>query len=676
MKRFTSILMLSFALAGTAWAQGGSQQTVSTKATTHTTISAPLTQLSRSSQSVTTPVDGVQDGIYEIQNRGGNGPTESRGYMVYAPQQEGEHKNRLQIAGCKLNKYTSSEYSYTRQDDGTYESNIYGYWYLYTSANNKRYIFSLYYQDGKVLFLNKDEYFAAVVETPHSITIEQSTFKSAYKQIKLDRTTYYLSNSVGWRKVGFPMRWDSNTRDDAAPHSFETPTKTQELPQGLLDAAKQKVQEYESTVLNQKKEEITNWVKSFKGKVGYPKETVYETLTAELATANTFAEIDAAKKKFCESTDVNLPISGKAYTIKAHFTDGSEQALYWDGSAIKNGSNPEGNAAVFVCRQVGNKYFFTNNFGKYLIWFDSGDGNKSLDVKGAIDTYDATHNDWTLGRATVASGQSGSIQSGTTNETLFGLLQMQAADKSGRNQYYLAARKDGAFIAGNHSDKWYDRSGNSARSFVFHFEEVSYPNAADLKSIEGDAIKIGDATHIATFSAPFATEVPEGVKAYYVKADGVAADVAKVTAVGGNTIPANQGVLLTGKTAGTVTMLPATTAGTELTDNQLGHSAGAAKDLATEQTPFYILTKVGNKVGFFLGDTSKNTTLGMNKAYLKGKANSQAIRLVLDDVTTGVEETLTDAAAQLPVYDLSGRRAMQPLKKGIYIQGGKKFIVK
>ena len=634
MKRFTSILMLSFALAGTAWAQA-------TRTANQSWTVQASTQEMQGEQNGNGPISNILDGNPETF-------------------WHSSYKNNISEGGGYAQRDHIPHYFMIDLQEPT---DVLGFSYTPRNYNGAQ-------RNGSC-----HTYKFYVSESPFDLSYNVSTQEEVDKALSLsgevhsgnfptegvDKQTVKLSEGKRGRYVLFVITSSMGNFGNCA--EFEVYTD-----------------HYLTDKLATLKSKATDLLNN-QGKVGYPKdeertklqEVLNASTTADEATVN---RLEQAVASFSNTENINLPISGKAYTIKAHFTDGSEQALYWDGSAIKNGSNPEGNAAVFVCRQVGNKYFFTNNFGKYLIWFDSGDGNKSLDVKGAIDTYDATHNDWTLGRATVASEQSGSIQSGTTNETLFGLLQMQAADKSGSNQYYLAARKDGAFIAGGHLDKWYDGSGNSARSFVFHFEEVSYPNAADLKSIEGEAINIGDATHIATFSAPFATDVPEGVKAYYVKADGVAADVAKVTAVGGNTIPANQGVLLTGKKAGTVTMLPATTAGTELTDNQLGHSAGAAKDLATEQTPFYILTKVGNKVGFFLGDTSKNTTLGMNKAYLKGKANSQAIRLVLDDVTTGVEETLTDAAAQLPVYDLSGRRAMQPLKKGIYIQGGKKFIVK
>ena len=45
---------------------------------------------------------------------------------------------------------------------------------------------------------------------------------------------------------------------------------------------------------------------------------------------------------------------------------------------------------------------------------------------------------------------------------------------------------------------------------------------------------------------------------------------------------------------------------------------------------------------------------------------------------TGVGTVITENGIQsnAPVFDLSGRRVMQTVKGGLYIQNGKKFIVK
>ena len=213
-------------------------------------------------------------------------------------------------------------------------------------------------------------------------------------------------------------------------------------------------------------------------------------------------------------------------------------------------------------------------------------------------------------------------------------------------------------------------------STAFSIEEVAYANTPELKAIEGKAIQIQGAKSIATFSAPFATLVPEGVKAYYIAADGYTngQTTAKLTAVdAGKAIPANQGVILTGTETGSVKMVPAAAeAVAELTGNQLGQTAGAAKEV-TEN--LYVLGKSGENVGFFKAKVS--TTLGMNKAYLMGTTSAAAIELQFGNEVTGIDavESATNEA-DAPIYDLTGRRVNATVKGGIYIQNGKKFIVK
>lgn len=200
------------------------------------------------------------------------------------------------------------------------------------------------------------------------------------------------------------------------------------------------------------------------------------------------------------------------------------------------------------------------------------------------------------------------------------------------------------------------------------------PTSPTLKAIEGDAISITGAQSPATFSAPFATTLPEGVTAFYAQQID-ANNVAKLTQISGNVVPANTGVILTSTEATKqVNMVPSTEAGTPVSNNLLGHSAGAAKTFSDEA--FYVLGKVNGTVGFYKGKA--NTTLGMNKAYLQSDAAAAAIKLSFgNDDVTGIENVVDQTAtAKAPIYDLSGRRVTNMVKGGFYIQNGKKFIVK
>ena len=87
-----------------------------------------------------------------------------------------------------------------------------------------------------------------------------------------------------------------------------------------------------------------------------------------------------------------------------------------------------------------------------------------------------------------------------------------------------------------------------------------------------------------------------------------------------------------------------------------------------------------NGIGFF-APSDNLTTIAANKAYLLASdvtGTSPAIAMNFGGETTGVGTVITEEGIEsnAPVFDLSGRRVMQTVKGGLYIQNGKKFIVK
>lgn len=79
------------------------------------------------------------------------------------------------------------------------------------------------------------------------------------------------------------------------------------------------------------------------------------------------------------------------------------------------------------------------------------------------------------------------------------------------------------------------------------------------------------------------------------------------------------------------------------------------------------------KVGFFKTNAA---TIPANKAFLETSALTQeAIAMNFGGNTTGVNTVvLGENGVNAPVFDLSGRRVVAPVKGGVYIQNGKKFI--
>lgn len=403
--------------------------------------------------------------------------------------------------------------------------------------------------------------------------------------------------------------------------------------------------------------------------VGYPTATAATRTALENAVkaGTNAAAIGNALNAFKTSTDeIQMPEDGKAYRIKVPYNNGTVNLLYCNGEKIGNKAASETTPAtdeVFVCHIVNGKYMFATNYGTYLSWADSGDnGAKSYSTSAQTTTY-IVQNDWTIEPATLDKGQAGSV-SLTDRADVFGLVQMKALEKTGTTNYYLNSRINDAFISLYPTDKFYDTGWNGQnRSCYYQFEEVEYPNTITFH----DAQNINGVSHIATFSAPFATIIPEGVKAYYVSAKGAEATM---TAIDAQAIPANQGVILTSESGAAATMVPAASeTAAAITGNQLGHSAGAAKSLTAGEG--YILGNGTEGTAFY---PCKAGSLPINKAYLLGNGES-AIVMNFGNAVTGINTIAAPASSKAPIFDLSGRRVVKATK-GLYIQNGKKVIVK
>lgn len=392
--------------------------------------------------------------------------------------------------------------------------------------------------------------------------------------------------------------------------------------------------------------------------VGYPtanaaarstlKKAIADAAAAEpnITTAATLlAAVDAYKKS---KADIQMPEDGKAYVItNIHKTGGKRYMRYQeDGtSMIVRGEEELPIEATYICHKVDGKYVFANNSGTYLTWRGKETTDCTNGNKGYTTSYNPDYNTFTV----------------AANTKEFGCLSFGAkrdGDAKKPQSYYIVTRT-GSFERADLSTDFYDENNSSA----FTFEEVTYPNTINFNAAQN----INGVSHIATFSAPFATIIPTGVKAYYVSAKGTEATM---TAIDAQAIPANQGVILTSESDAAVTMVPAAgeTAAT-ITDNQLGHSAGADKTLTAGE-------------GYILGNGSEGTafypcqagSLPSNKAYLLGNGQS-AIVMNFGNAVTGINTIAAPASAKAPIFDLSGRRVVKATK-GLYIQNGKKVIVK
>ena len=372
-----------------------------------------------------------------------------------------------------------------------------------------------------------------------------------------------------------------------------------------------------------------------------------------------------------------MPEDGKAYTITAVSKAGVKSYMNYAASgytlkstdAADNSSYPE--TAKFVCHKLEDgKYVFVNNDGKFLTY--KGGYNAAVNGnKGYTDGY--VNIEYTAGTTAVSfNPQIFTL----TKVTVAGVADayMNLQSKRGNIDKGVYALPTDVFYTIKNStgyDGYTSQLLNDTYSTAFLFEETTYPNTVTFNAVSD----VEGVSHLATFSAPFATVVPEGVTAYYVStADNSKATMKAIEA--GKAIPANAGVILTSTTGDEATMIPATTeTAAELTGNKLGNSAGAEKIIADGDNA-YILAKGANGTAFYKGKVG--TTLGMNKAYLTLDAAGavEAISMNFGGNVTGINQIVNAEQNNAPVYDLTGRRVVRTVKGGLYIKGGNKFIAR
>lgn len=209
----------------------------------------------------------------------------------------------------------------------------------------------------------------------------------------------------------------------------------------------------------------------------------------------------------------------------------------------------------------------------------------------------------------------------------------------------------------NYLNAWY---GNNAKWKIF---EVNY--------LEVPMNLVGE-QKVATTCLPFDASNVEGAEVYTGKLND-AKDALNMTKLEGG-IPANQGVVLVGTADKATITIGATTA--TIGENDLrGTIANIAFTDDAPRTNYLVFGKNGETAGFYAPSASV-TKIPANKAYLETSAlSAAAIALNFNGTTTGVNTVvLGENGVNAPVFDLSGRRVAAPVKGGVYIQNGKKFI--
>lgn len=353
-----------------------------------------------------------------------------------------------------------------------------------------------------------------------------------------------------------------------------------------------------------------------KEQVGYYSQTLIEEVKNKINNATDVKDAYNAVKTFGQL--INLPVDGKVYNLYALQSGGTK-------------NYPGGTEGKWVAQKL------ENNTYKFVKTTADSEGLKNK--QGSNPKYSVSINQ---------RKQIGALTLKIDGET-----------------NYLCVGSNGVVDRLNAGNNSYSSSG-VIFSTDFMFEEVTSTDYA------GHAVNFTASTDgkaYATLNLPFATTIPAGVTAYK-KVDGTESSVKlEVCKNEMEVLPANTPVLLQANEAGEKTFAPAAYVAQENTGFS-GTLAATTVDAAN----VYILAKDGKAVKFCKLNATNNK-VNANKAYLTlTVAGANALNFDFGGVTTGIENAVADKANNAPIYDLSGRRVMNAVKGGIYIQNGKKFV--
>ena len=366
--------------------------------------------------------------------------------------------------------------------------------------------------------------------------------------------------------------------------------------------------------------------------IGYPTEnssarttlqTAISTAEAKTATAteDDLNTLKAAETTYSATADLQLPEDGKAYKMYGLFSDGTK--VY-----MKHSEND-----VYIVQKQAN--------GTFKL------------VNSLADEANLVYN----GQGATSGKKSNTFNLQARNRINFGALNLVSAEQFTAN---VCIKNDGSSL-----NQYTSGSSNSGSwSTEWYFEPV-----ADFAGQSVTFTASSDGKNYATLNLPYASTLPEGVTAYKGNVEG---NEVTLTAYkqAGEVLPASTPVLLTATQATSYNFLPAAYAAAEETGFQ-----GTLAAAAVTADNAYILAKKSEEVKFHLLNSESNT-VNANKAYLVvSSGNAQSLSFNFG-ATTGINTATTDAAAEAPIFDLSGRRVVKAVKGGMYIQNGKKFIVK
>lgn len=238
----------------------------------------------------------------------------------------------------------------------------------------------------------------------------------------------------------------------------------------------------------------------------------------------------------------------------------------------------------------------------------------------------------------------------------------------------------------NNSNNYMIAFNTNSNEFQISKATTNFP-AINLYKKVSHAITIGKTGYSTFYYSSNDAVLPEGLTAYTY---GIETDenVTKLVSThqfnAGDTIPAECAVVVKGNPGtypGTYSITLQAKKSTKKYDNILKGTYYTKELEANRDTQYYMLSldAKGENVGFYWGATDGGAfTNKAHKAYLAipKSASSKISSFILDpedDSATGIETIEDNGTATPAIYDLSGRRTLNP-SHGIYIMNGKKIL--
>ena len=283
--------------------------------------------------------------------------------------------------------------------------------FVVVEYEDKKYLYSV----GAQRFTNDEGKYVKLTENPeqHITVAEDGNYK-----VILFAGNDRLNFSGGWN---YGVVADYNTADDG--NSLVLTEVGSFNATELLAAMDEYFHPAEEELTEEKRAEAAAFFDAYAGKVGYPVQSVIDTYKETIAAAITTSEVEAAKQVVYASTDVNLPVAGKAYTLTVVAKNGNKYYLNYDGSKIalvERAANTElPLTALYACGTREDGVTLTTIDGNHLVYLsksqtfgDVVNGNTRGFQDGVDDMIKINFEKIVNGGNVAAS----------SNEQLFGLL--------------------------------------------------------------------------------------------------------------------------------------------------------------------------------------------------------------------------------------------------------------